>query len=88
MTGAEYVVNLYAVTREQRALLEKGFVLAAEQFVLPCMKKTLVFPKKNGLEIVEADNVVSLQGKKVRFQFDKGNGRLVSYQLNGKDVIG
>lgn len=85
--GAEYVVNLYAVTREQRALLEKGFVLAAEQFVLPCMKKTLVFPKKNGLEIVEADNMVSLQGKKVRFQFDKGNGRLVSYQLNGKELL-
>ena len=85
--GAEYVVNLYAVTREQRALLEKGYVLAAEQFVLPCMKKTLVFPKKNGLEIVEADNMVSLQGKKVRFQFDKGNGRLVSYQLNGKELL-
>lgn len=85
--GAEYVVNLYAVTREQRALLEKGFVLAAEQFVLPCMKKTLVFPKKNGLEIVEADNMVSLQGKKARFQFDKGNGRLVSYQLNGKELL-
>ena len=85
--GAEYVVNLYAVTRERRALLEKGYVLAAEQFVLPCMKKTLVFPKKNGLEIVEADNMVSLQGKKVRFQFDKGNGRLVSYQLNGKELL-
>lgn len=85
--GAEYIVNLYAVTREQRALLEKGFVLAAEQFVLPCMKKTLVFPKKNGLEIVEADNMVSLQGKKARFQFDKGNGRLVSYQLNGKELL-
>ena len=85
--GAEYVVNLYAVTREERALLEKRYVLAEEQFVLPCMKKTLVFPKKNGLEIVEADNMVSLQGKKVRFQFDKGNGRLVSYQLNGKELL-
>ena len=85
---AEYTVNVYAVANREYSLLKKGHILASEQFILysePGSFEELRSAER--MKIQEGPQELTVSGGKVKFVFDKLNGRLVSYMLGGKELI-
>ena len=85
--SAEYCVNVYAIANEDYSLIKKGHVLAAEQFVLPCLNKLSAFAENGEVKVVENGNRVSVQGRDVMLEFDRETGKLISYQVNNKEIL-
>ena len=72
--GAEYYVNVYTIANKDYSLIKKGHVLAAEQFVLPCLDKLPAFAENGEVKVVENGNRVSVQGRDVMLEFDRETG--------------
>ena len=85
--GAEYCVNAYAIANKDYSLIKKGYVLAAEQFVLPCLDKLPAFAENGEVKVVENRNRVSVQGRDVMLEFDRETGKLISYQIDNKEIL-
>ncbi|SHF23734.1 beta-galactosidase [Caldanaerobius fijiensis DSM 17918] len=91
--GAEYFVNLSFCLNRDMPWADKGYEIYSEQFVLPLKapyKKPTVFyapctSKK--LNITEDELHYEIQGEDFTVSFDKIHGIIVSYRLNGENII-
>lgn len=85
---AEYLLNVYAVANQPYSVIEKGHVIASEQFVQYSEPYHLAAFAGNGKPVVkETDGNVTISGGKATYVFNKRDGKLESYQIDGKELL-
>jgi beta-galactosidase len=87
--NAEYHLNVYLVTTDDRPLLGKGFILAAEQFALgnTIRPSVAVSGKKDNIITSENESEIRIKGKSFLVVFSKADGIIRSIEWNGKPVL-
>ncbi|PQV48834.1 beta-galactosidase [Jejuia pallidilutea] len=73
----EYLLNVYAKTRTKKPLLDKGHIVAVEQFRMGTF--TPKFKNKepnNNLNIALKDSILSISNSTVTIEFNRKNGEL------------
>ncbi|BAM48090.1 glycoside hydrolase family 2 TIM barrel-domain containing protein [Amphibacillus xylanus] len=85
----EYILTASFVEKMERLWCVPGHEIAFEQFILPVkieqMKEQQVQPKP--MKVNEKDQQVILSGENFTVGFDRGSGLLVSYQIDGQELI-
>ncbi|MCD8310809.1 MAG: DUF4981 domain-containing protein [Prevotellaceae bacterium] len=86
--GVEYFVNFSVTTVEPEPLLPVGHEIAHEQFRLPVeVRKTAYRATAAAPEVhVEGDEYI-ISSSKVSFVFDRQNGVVASYKVNGTEYF-
>jgi beta-galactosidase len=88
--GNEYFANIRFMLPERKLWADKGFEVASDQFALTGLvsEKTVVrsYPE---LKMIDVDHfsVLSVSGNGFDISFNKTNGALISYKLNGKEQV-
>ncbi|MEN6310923.1 MAG: glycoside hydrolase family 2 TIM barrel-domain containing protein, partial [Acidobacteriota bacterium] len=87
--GAEYFLNIAAVTREAAPGVPKGHVLAAEQFELPLRAEAKAVPAPAGapLTIEDGARAIVVQGGEFAAAFDRLTGTLASFTFRGRELV-
>lgn len=87
--ATEYFINFEATSKIDRPFIEKGFVIAHDQFRLPIDQLTKDTPEIEGedLTIESSDTMVKIFNDKVNFAFDKTEGCVTSYSVNGQEFM-
>lgn len=69
-------------------LLDKDHVIAWDQFLLHAATHTEVAQRDGkSITVKETDNRLLVNGEKFSLAFDKTRGEMVSYQVNGKELL-
>ncbi|MEG1660562.1 MAG: glycoside hydrolase family 2 TIM barrel-domain containing protein [Bacteroides sp.] len=86
--GTEYFVNFAVTTLTPEPLIPVGYDIAYEQFRLPIepMQKTYNVSGPT-LKIETANGKLTASSSKVNFAFDKKNGLVTSYSVNGTEYF-
>ncbi len=85
----EYLLNFEVTSREAQPLVPAGHVVAKEQFILPVSLPAKVYEDKGGpaLNIQDNDGTITVSSSKVTFIFDKKQGVVTSYKVNGYEYF-
>ncbi len=83
----EYHINFDVVTREEAPLLEKGHVIATEQFLLKKAGRKAYVPKDKPMEVATDGNLVVISSDKVEFAYDTEKAYVVSYKFKGREIL-
>ena len=85
--GEEYILNIFAYTKNAGEFLDEGHEIAREQFVLSEGYFAKV-PKVSGsIQIAEEGELIRFQSGDVSGTFDRNTGKLTSYEKKGVAVI-
>jgi len=86
--GLEYFVDFSVDLAIDKPFRPKGFEVAHDQFQLPVYIDSLEavnnYPK---LKLEDTSERVKITGENFKISFDKSNGMLLSYQMNGIELI-
>ncbi|MDR2949832.1 MAG: DUF4981 domain-containing protein [Prevotella sp.] len=87
--GKEYFVNFEVITKEQEPLIPVGHLIAYDQFELPVKGEKQTYKNTSGpkLSVSESGNTLSVSSSKVNFVFDKQNGIVTSYKVDGTEYF-
>jgi len=88
--GAEYWLKVKFTEKENTLWSDKGFEIAWDQMKLPVktpVAKTLVIPNNTKPKITEDKDVLVIEGKNFRIQFNKKRGIITSIQFNTKEYL-
>jgi len=87
--GLEYFITVDVVRQDKWTIVQKDHVYASEQFKLPIYidAHALDVQSMTGLEIVESDQSVSIQGEGFSVVFDLELGKWTSWKLNNSEMI-
>ncbi len=87
--GVEYVLDFEVTTLEAQPLVPAGYVVAKEQFILPTSQPAKAYADKGGpaLNIQDDNETITVASSKVSFVFDKKQGVVSSYQVNGYEYF-
>lgn len=92
----EWMLNVYYVLKESDGLLPAGHIMARQQFALNevasnnlDMKGTKEANNTSGTPVIDnrQANVLGVNGDNFRIEFNRGNGYLCSFVVNGKELI-
>ncbi|MBB3699305.1 DUF4981 domain-containing protein [Flammeovirga yaeyamensis] len=88
-TSKEVVLQFYAKTKRNTPLLEKGAVVAKEEFILNEKPYESILATKNtgGLKIENKIPVLNIEGQGFKIQFDTQSGQLFTYEKNGNNLL-
>lgn len=86
--GVEYFVNFNVVTKLAEPLIPVGHEIACEQFLVTGKGEPTAY-KGNGSELTYQlnDDQVVVENKQLHFVFDRKQGIVTSYNVNGKEYI-
>lgn len=85
---SEYLLNIRFILKEGTSWAPKGFEIASNQLALTGLAvPTAVKAKYPALSTNDANNQMLVSGKGFTVAFDKQNGALSSYTMNGKEQI-
>lgn len=86
--GIEYFVNFNVTTMQAESSIPAGYEIAKDQFLLPINADKKVY-KANGpkLTILEDNNLLKVESNKVNFIFDKKEGIVTSYKVDGYEYF-
>lgn len=88
LKGKEYFINVRYTLKEAEPFLDKGYEVAYEQFYLSSQPVAVsIAPKKGILKLTEDSKGYRVTGKDFVIRFDKAQGSLSSYTLNGRELI-
>lgn len=90
LDGAEYLLNIKAVTIDRDGLVPANHVVAEEQFELPKTNNAGVavdFSKFSPLKIKEKNDVLIVEGNGIKMVFDKKRGVLSKYFLEDQQLL-
>ncbi|NOU59741.1 glycoside hydrolase family 2 TIM barrel-domain containing protein [Marinifilum caeruleilacunae] len=87
MAEVEYFIDFSVVLKESEPFLKQGFEVAHEQFQLPVYKKRKKESVAANLYLHEDDGKIKISGKNFVIRFDKTNGQISSYQVNGMELF-
>lgn len=87
--NTEYFVEISALTKTDWGILPKGFELAHEQIPLvkPFKQVKTAFAASPVLRQEETEEQLSFYNDQVKLVFSKAQGRIVSYQYQGKELL-
>lgn len=88
--GAEYFLNVHFLLAEASPWARQGHEVSWEQFRLPLVVPAgplLRLYEMPELAIHDAENRLELFGQDFRMIFDRGAGKLVSWQVNGIELL-
>lgn len=83
----EYFLNISYTLKAAEPFLEKGYTIAAEQFLLSNQTFTTTPPKAGSIKASEKDGQLILTGKNFSCQFDLKKGLLNQYTVNGQQLL-
>ena len=83
----QYTLTVAARLKKAKPLLEKGYELANEQFLLNTPVKKDYEPEMAAPALTDNDTDITLKGKDFQLVVDKKTGIITSYQLKGKELI-
>ena len=85
---AEYLLNLEFRLKESKPWTEKGYVIAADQFVIQKKPEVVIDSKGNSdVGISEDSEKVIVRSPVFKVEFEKNNGALSSYVVNGEEQV-
>jgi beta-galactosidase len=87
--GDELYINFEVRTREAEPLIPVGHIIAYDQFILPVKTEKNACQADNSpaLKISGDDNIVRIASPKVEFIFDKRQGIVTTYKVDGKNYF-
>jgi len=85
--GKEYFVNFTATLKEDNGLLKKGAVVADDQFLLPVKGNKKAYAPTGSLKVDSKGDMIDVSSSSFYLSIDKQSGVLISYDVNGEDVI-
>lgn len=88
--GKEYYVNIYARTAQGRGLVEKGHVVAREQFLWAAPASTEIGAEEAGqesLRMTTTNDDIRIEGERFTIIFDGQRGFLKTYVYRGRHLI-
>ena len=87
--NTEYFAQVSAALRQDWGILPQGYVVAHEQIVLPEKYKTSSTRVLHGdaLTLKQDKDTVSVANKLVKVVFSRAQGRLISYQYRGSELL-
>ncbi|MDR0766651.1 MAG: DUF4981 domain-containing protein [Odoribacteraceae bacterium] len=87
--GALYLANFEVTTRSAEPLVPAGHVIAYDQFELPLHAPKPAYKDPGGPDLVvdEAGHLVTIHSPKVNVTFDKRQGILTSYRVDGHEYF-
>jgi beta-galactosidase len=87
--GAQYLLNVYALTSRSSELLPEGHEVAREQFVLPHREQVVKakLPVQQPMRLTETEKETHIRGKDFVVKFDKSTGLLFSYLYRGTEIL-
>ncbi len=86
-TEGDLQIEFYAKIRTEEPFLDKGTVIAKEQYeVSPYVKQVATFAGKQVKE-QNSDDQIILSGNRFKVSFDKESGLITSYQWNGTEYL-
>ena len=86
----EYFVNFEVIQKNASRLIPAGHVVAVEQYKLPISIPRQEFTDKTGkteLKISTSDNTIAVHSSRVNFVFDRKQGVVTSYKVNGQEYF-
>ena len=84
--GKEYLLNLYALQREENLLIPAGHEVASEQIALSEYDYSIKKPHGH-LKVREGDDWVVAYAGDIGVLFNKNNGRLVRYVSDDRELL-
>ena len=84
--GKEYLLNLYALQREEKLLIPAGHEVASEQIALSEYDYSIKKPHGH-LKVREGDDWVVAYAGDIGVLFNKNNGRLVRYVSDDRELL-
>ena len=84
--GKEYLLNLYALQREENLLIPAGHEVASEQIALSEYDYSVKKPHGH-LKVREGDDWVVAYAGDIGVLFNKNNGRLVRYVSDDRELL-
>ena len=84
--GKEYMLNLYALQREEHALIPASYIVASEQIALSCYDYAYSAPEGK-LEVERGDGWLVAYAGDTGVLFNTDNGRLERYVSGDRDVM-
>lgn len=91
--GEEFVLTLSLVLREEELWAPAGHEIAFAQFILPVIAVEASLPaqgsahKTGDLHVTETEELLEAAGEGFTAVFDKNRGELVSYRVDGLELI-
>lgn len=85
--GTGYLINFDLVTRAASPLLEKGHVIATEQFCLQAPAPVAFAAAKGACQVTEDDHTISLASASAQLVYDKSKGYVTSYKVKGVEML-
>lgn len=86
--GKEYLADIHFTLKEALPWAPKGFEVASNQFALTGLAQPVVALKvSNSITTKEDAKNIVVAGKDFQLSFDKANGALSSYRVNGEEQI-
>jgi len=85
----EYFLDINYVLKEPEPFLERGYAIAAEQFLVGANTRQAVptTGKTGTVQVAEKDGQLTLKGKDFSIVFDMKQGVLQSYTLKGQQLL-
>ncbi len=87
LPGTEYYLTVWATQREDEGLLKAGTRIASAQFKLPFFQPSVVEPVRGEVTRTETDTRLTLAAGKSAIGFDKQNGALCSFAVDGVELL-
>ncbi|MDR1764306.1 MAG: DUF4981 domain-containing protein [Dysgonamonadaceae bacterium] len=87
--GADYFLNLQVFTKTADGLVPAGHKIAEDQLRLPfeAEKTAYAAPKEPAISFTEADGLITAKSAKTEFVFDKKQGIVTSYKVDGTEYF-
>ncbi|WP_246347966.1 glycoside hydrolase family 2 TIM barrel-domain containing protein [Dysgonomonas hofstadii] len=87
--GTEYFVNFEVISKKAEHLVPAGHIVAYDQFELPATGEKELYKNTGGskLAISDAGGKINISSSKVNFVFDKQQGIVTSYNVNGTEYF-
>lgn len=87
--GTEYFVNFEVTSKRVEDLVPAGHIIAYDQFELPIVSEKQLYKNSNKtkLSISETSNIINISSEKINFTFDKQQGVVTSYKVEGVEYF-
>ncbi len=85
--SGQYRLFFEVVTGREMPLLDKGSVVAFDEVLLKEVAKKKERKVSGQLSVHDGGSMITVQGSKVELSFDKVEGRIQSWKVNGRDLI-
>lgn len=84
---SDVILNVYAKIKRPSLWAEAGFCFAREQFVVKPFAREKIMPSGKMVSSTESDTQVELKTENSSFAFDKKNGSLMSWKVDGQELL-